>query len=316
MKGNNDPPFDVGDPEVQCNCRVVARLLLDAAGEEETRRTILSDKIRHTGFGGRMMAGASKGNAARTIGWQPAFFRRCDDMRLSPAVPRHWQPAVTSHTIDVHWASAVCCPRRRVIARQVRRNPSCLPMRAKTWSAKEKIEQIRRNLSSLSWFMARWKEPMARLCNAESDNSGHFWEARFKCRELLDDEAVLTCSIYVDLNTVAWSEYLRVAKAMASRVTTGQPTRIGKDGDQEGGEVDSQLRDTLERWGMNPTAWLARLDQLDRSLDQVVPTRPHCARDERLMPSPQPLSDERRARIPLHPLEQVVPLPVRTARTT
>ena len=64
----------------------------------------------------------------------------------------------------------------------------------------EKIAQIRRNLSSLSWFMARWKEPIARLCNAETDCRGHFWEARFGSRELLDEAAVLTCSIYVDLN--------------------------------------------------------------------------------------------------------------------
>ena len=65
-----------------------------------------------------------------------------------------------------------------------------------------KIDQIRRNLSSLSWFMARWKEPIAKLCNAEVDHRGHFWEARFGSRELLDEEAVLTCSIYVDLNQV------------------------------------------------------------------------------------------------------------------
>jgi hypothetical protein len=64
----------------------------------------------------------------------------------------------------------------------------------------EKIEQIRARLSSLSWFMARWKEPIARLCNAEMERSGHFWESRFGSRELLDEAAVLTCSIYVDLN--------------------------------------------------------------------------------------------------------------------
>ena len=59
-----------------------------------------------------------------------------------------------------------------------------------------------RNLSSLSWFMARWKEPIAKLCNGEMEKSGHFWEARFGSRELLDDAAVLTCSLYVDLNQV------------------------------------------------------------------------------------------------------------------
>jgi REP element-mobilizing transposase RayT len=66
----------------------------------------------------------------------------------------------------------------------------------------DKIAQIRKNLSSLSWFMARWKEPIAKLCNAEVGHRGHFWEERFGCRELLDEEAVLTCSIYVDLNQI------------------------------------------------------------------------------------------------------------------
>ena len=39
----------------------------------------------------------------------------------------------------------------------------------------EKIQQVRRRLSSLSWLMARWKEPIARLCNAEMETAGHFW---------------------------------------------------------------------------------------------------------------------------------------------
>jgi hypothetical protein len=66
----------------------------------------------------------------------------------------------------------------------------------------EKIEKIRENLSSLSWFLARWKEPMARICNAEMNTRGHFWEARFGSRELLDESAILTCSMYVDLNQI------------------------------------------------------------------------------------------------------------------
>jgi len=64
----------------------------------------------------------------------------------------------------------------------------------------EKLDQARFNLSSLSWFMARWKEPVARLANAEMGTKGHFWEARFGSRELVGDEDVLACSIYVDLN--------------------------------------------------------------------------------------------------------------------
>jgi hypothetical protein len=63
-----------------------------------------------------------------------------------------------------------------------------------------KVEKIREDLSSLSWFMARWKEPIARLCNAEMNTRGHFWESRFGSRELLDEQAKLTCSMYIDLN--------------------------------------------------------------------------------------------------------------------
>ncbi len=64
----------------------------------------------------------------------------------------------------------------------------------------EKLAWIRRNLSSLSWFMARWKEPIAKICNKEMDSSGYFWAARFGCRELLDDAAVASCSVYVETN--------------------------------------------------------------------------------------------------------------------
>jgi hypothetical protein len=64
---------------------------------------------------------------------------------------------------------------------------------------------------------------------------------------------------------VACSEYLRVVEAMASRVVAGGQMRVAAGDRAEGGEVDAQLRGTLERWGMrNPTAWLARFDQLDR----------------------------------------------------
>ncbi|MFO7906031.1 MAG: hypothetical protein R6U98_25455, partial [Pirellulaceae bacterium] len=66
----------------------------------------------------------------------------------------------------------------------------------------EKIAWIRNNLSSLSWFMGRSKEPIARLCNAEMGVDGHFWNQRFGCRELLDDSAVLVCHLYVDLNQI------------------------------------------------------------------------------------------------------------------
>ena len=70
----------------------------------------------------------------------------------------------------------------------------------------ERLKMGRNGLSSLSWFMARWKEPIARLANQEMNTKGHFWEQRFGCRELAGAGAVLTCFIYVDVNQVKAGE--------------------------------------------------------------------------------------------------------------
>lgn len=64
----------------------------------------------------------------------------------------------------------------------------------------ERLPQIRANLASLSWFMARWKEPIAKAANRESDKRGHFYAERFGSREIEDDPANLCCNIYLDLN--------------------------------------------------------------------------------------------------------------------
>ena len=61
------------------------------------------------------------------------------------------------------------------------------------------IEQLRKNLSSLSWFLGRWKEPIARRVNAEAGTSGHMWAERFGSRELTDDGELLVACVYTDL---------------------------------------------------------------------------------------------------------------------
>lgn len=66
----------------------------------------------------------------------------------------------------------------------------------------QRIAAIRHKLSSLSWFLARIKEPIARLANGETGRSGCFWESRFGSRELDTEDAVLCCTLYVDLNQV------------------------------------------------------------------------------------------------------------------
>jgi len=64
----------------------------------------------------------------------------------------------------------------------------------------ERIAVLRKRLSSLSWFMGRLHESIARAANKEDKVKGRFWESRFKCIPLLDVAAIVACMVYVDLN--------------------------------------------------------------------------------------------------------------------
>jgi REP element-mobilizing transposase RayT len=148
------------------------------------RKAWLLDRLRHLAaiFAIEVCAYAVMGNHYHVIlRLRPDIVASWTDLEVArrwlELFPRHHRmPGTMSPPVEMQISALADCPQR--------------------------IAELRQRLCSLSWFMGRLNEFIARSANREDRVKGRFWEARFKCQALLDEAAIAACMVYVDLNPI------------------------------------------------------------------------------------------------------------------
>lgn len=115
-------------------------------------------------------------------------------VRTQPGAAGEWSDAEVAR----RWLAL--CPTKRM--RQAGAGSATAGEIAAVVGRPGRVGELRRRLGSLSWFMRCLNESIARRANREDGCRGRFWEGRYKCRALVDEAAVLTALVYVDLNPV------------------------------------------------------------------------------------------------------------------
>src|SRR5262249_41988572 len=117
-----------------------------------------------------------------------------------------------------------------------------------------RLAELRKRLASLSWFMRCLCERLAKAANHEDGSSGRFWAGRVKSVVLLDEAAMLACSVYVDLNPIRAG----LATTPEESAYTSGCDRIRGMGESSGRLTPNDQHSSLEA-SARPDAWLCEL---------------------------------------------------------
>ena len=112
------------------------------------------------------------------------------------------RPDIVQQMDDVEVARRwlMLCPARRGENRQPE-EPTEVEVNCVV-SDKNRVEELRRRLSDISWWMRLLCQHIAQRANREDEEVGKFWQARYKAVKNLDATATLACAVYIDLKPI------------------------------------------------------------------------------------------------------------------
>ena len=123
-------------------------------------------------------------------------------LRSRPDVVKTWDDTEVAR----RWWSL--CPQRKIKS-EIDGKKNWVPVEPTEWDLNSirndpvKLATIRSRLSDISWWMRLLCQYIALRANGEEgEGLGRFWQSRFKAVRILDEESLLACAAYVDLNPI------------------------------------------------------------------------------------------------------------------
>jgi len=115
-------------------------------------------------------------------------------LRSRPDVVETW----TDHEIARRWCRL--CPTKKS-SDPANYEPTAAEI-AMIVNCPERLAEVRLRLSDISWWMRILCQKIAIRANMEDGELGKFWQSRYRAVRLLDEESLLACAAYVDLNPI------------------------------------------------------------------------------------------------------------------
>lgn len=98
-----------------------------------------------------------------------------------------------------------------------------------------KLAAVRLRLSDIGWWMRLLCQQVATRANRDDQETGKFFQSRFRAVRLLDEQALLACAAYVDLNPIraAMAETLETSDytSVQRRIQAAESSSTREDAD-------------------------------------------------------------------------------------